>query len=168
MIVRMSSEQQRRSAPNSRSGSGAGSAMRQLGKDGQASAGDLARRRRAGQTVLVVDDQPAARYAITRMLQSAGFQTAETASGYEAIEMARTAAAVVLDVNLPDVNGVKVCSTLKADAATSALPVLLHSAVYDDELHREAGLASGADAYFVAPLQQDELVAALDRLLSKA
>lgn len=139
--------------------------MRHLGDQAQPTPAAARRQQRKAYVVLVVDDEPAGRYATARMLRDAGFTVRETGSGYEAVALAEAAAAVVLDVNLPDVNGVKVCSLIKSHPATRSLPVLLHSAVYDDEMHREAGLAAGADAYLVAPLQPEVLIPALDKLL---
>jgi hypothetical protein len=115
--------------------------------------------------VLVVDDEPAMRYVTVKLLQSAGFRTAETPSGYEALSLAASASAVVLDVNLPDVHGIEVCAALRAQPATSKLPVVLTSAVYVDDLHRDSGLASGADAYLIAPLNPEELTSTLVRLI---
>lgn len=123
-----------------------------------------ARRDRAAHLVLVVDDEPASRYATVKMLNAAGYRTLETGSGVDALAMAGQANALVLDVNLPDVNGVQVCGKLRADTSRR-LPIILHSAVYADELHKEAGMSSGADAYLIAPLDHDMVIAALDRLL---
>lgn len=139
--------------------------MRHLGDEAQPTPASARRQQRKAYVVLVVDDEPAGRYATARMLQDAGFTVKETGSGYDAVALAETAAAVVLDVNLPDINGVKVCDLIKTHPRTSSLPVLLHSAVYDDDLHREAGLAAGADAYLLAPLLPEVLVPALDKLL---
>jgi CheY-like chemotaxis protein len=156
-------------APGRRSGSGADSVLRHLARDvkpGSAQSTEPSPRlRRAGHTILVVEDQPAARYAASKMLQNAGFRTLETGSGYEAITMAGSASAVLLDINLPDVHGVQVCTDLRSGKATQKLPVVLTSAVYVDDLHREAGLAAGADAYLVAPLVPEELISTFDRLL---
>ncbi|HZY18370.1 MAG TPA: response regulator [Ramlibacter sp.] len=121
---------------------------------------------RSSTTILVVDDHEAGRYAMAKLLQRAGFRTLEADSGTEAFALAESAAAVLLDVNLPDVNGVEVCRVLKSRRPTAHLPVLLVSAVYIDELHRGAGLSSGADAYLVSPLESGELVPLLDRLLA--
>lgn len=142
--------------------------MRHLGDEAHPTPASARRQQRKAHVVLVVDDEPAGRYATARMLRNAGFTVRETGSGYDAVELAQAAAAVVLDVNLPDINGVEVCNLIKTRVATGRLPVLLHSAVYDDDLHREAGLAAGADAYLAAPLQPEVLVAALDKVLPPA
>ncbi|MFL6693975.1 MAG: two-component system response regulator [Ramlibacter sp.] len=154
-------------APGGRSGSGSDSILEHIAQERATNTKGTSQFRsaRSQSTVLVVDDEPAVRYATARQLQSAGFKTLETASGYEALDLAGRAAAVVLDVNLPDLHGVEVCSILRKREATERLPVVLTSAVYVDELHRDAGLSSGADAYLIAPLNPDELTAILDRLL---
>jgi len=157
--------------PGKRSGAGADSVLQQLAQERAASTAAQAPAEaltRASFTVLVVDDQPALLYATSRMLQRAGYKTLETGLGEEAITLAPAASAVVLDVNLPDVHGIEVCGVLKSDRKTARIPVVLTSAVYVDELHRGAGLSSGADAYLIAPLNPDELAATLDRLLLAA
>src|SRR5438128_317590 len=99
-------------APGGRSGSGADSILEHIAQERatNANATPQSRPARNQSTVLVVDDEPAVRYSTARQLQSAGFKTLETASGYEALDMAERADAVVLDVNLPDLYGIEVCS----------------------------------------------------------
>lgn len=121
---------------------------------------------RSQHTLLVVDDHPAALYSAVRMLKMAGFEVIEAANGEDALRMAGQASAFLIDVNLPDINGVEVCSTLKSDPAHSAKPVVLMSAVYVDELHKDAGLFSGASAWLEPPLEADALAATFDRLLA--
>jgi len=156
--------------PKGRSGSGSASVLQHIAQERAAapSADVSARSARSQHAVLVVEDDAATRYATVRLLQASGFRTLETASGYEALTMADKASAVLLDVNLPDVHGIEVCSLLRARESTARLPVILTSAVYVDELHREAGLSCGADAYLVPPLEPAFLTATLDRLIGAA
>jgi CheY-like chemotaxis protein len=157
-------------APGNRSGSGVDSILRHVSQErapAQATRPD-ATPERAQYTVLVVDDEPAALYATVRLLQSAGFRTLETGWGREALQMVGSASAVVLDVNLPDMHGIQVCGALKASRATAHIPVLLKSAIFVDEMHMDAGLSSGADAYLVPPIDPEILVGTLDRLLAAA
>ncbi|MGE4239795.1 response regulator [Ramlibacter sp.] len=121
---------------------------------------------RSEHTILVVDDHPAALYAASRLLQSAGFRTLEAASGTDALRLAGRASAVLIDVNLPDVNGVQVCQTIKNAPETKHVPVILMSAVYLDELHRGAGLSAGADGYLTPPFEGEQLAALLDGLVA--
>lgn len=156
--------------PRGRSGSGSASVLQHIAQErGAAPSVDAADRAgRSHHIILVVEDDAAARYAAVRLLQAAGFRTLETASGYEALTMADKASAVLLDVNLPDVHGIEVCSLLRARDTTARLPVVLTSAVYVDELHREAGLSCGANAYLVPPLEPTFVTTTLDRLIAEA
>lgn len=153
-----------------RSGSGAASVLQHMAQERAAVARDTGSHRtdRAQHTILVVEDDPATRYATVRLLQAAGFRTLETASGYEALTMAESSSAVLLDVNLPDVHGIEVCSLLRARQSTARLPVVLTSAVYVDDLHREAGLSCGADLYLVPPLDPDHVTSTLDSLIASS
>ena len=125
----------------------------------------MKRSARSAFTIAVVDDHDLARYAAVKMLRSLGYKTVEADTGEEAQTIAggKAVSAVLLDVNLPDVNGVKVCEFLKK--GPNPLPVVLMSAVYVDELHKGVGLDAGADAYLVSPLEPQELGAVFDRLL---
>src|SRR5689334_6064557 len=80
--------------------------------------------------ILVVNDNEAGRYASTRILARAGFQTLEAKTGEEGLRLARSASPLllVLDVNLPDISGVEVCRQLKADPKTATIMVLQVSA----------------------------------------
>jgi len=117
-------------------------------------------------TILYVDDTEAQRYAVSRVLRRAGFEVMQANSGRQALEMSASGPdMVVLDVNLPDINGIEVCKRIKADEFTSHIPVLQVSATLVDTRHRVAGLEGGADAYLVHPIDPDELVATIRSLL---
>ena len=116
--------------------------------------------------VLNVDDYEAGRYATSRVLRQAGFDVLEAGTGTEAVQLAaRQPDLVVLDVNLPDFDGFEVCRRLKADPATSGIPILYLSALYYDLEHRIRGLEQGADAYLKQPVEPRELVATAHALL---
>src|SRR5689334_4053461 len=116
--------------------------------------------------LLCVDDHEGARYALTRTLQRAGFRTIEAASGGEALKkMEERPDLVVLDVQLPDINGFEVCQRIKADPLTAATPVLQISADFVEVEHRTRGLELGADAYLAHPIEPPELIATIRALL---
>ncbi|HVI10977.1 MAG TPA: response regulator, partial [Candidatus Binatia bacterium] len=80
-------------------------------------------------TILYADDTEAQRYALARVLRSAGFRVLEARTGQQALEMsAERPDLMVLDVNLPDISGIEVCKRIKATEATSRTPVLQVSA----------------------------------------
>lgn len=118
-------------------------------------------------SVLVVDDNTSNRYATARALRAAGFNTVEAAAGAEALELVEFVSAVVLDVHLPDLLGFEVCRLLRSRAPTASLPVVHVSAVFVSREEQVAGMESGADAYMVAPVDTDALVATLDQLIEQ-
>lgn len=116
-------------------------------------------------SILVVDDSMAARYAVARGLRSHGYTTVEAASGAEALELARFASAVILDVNLPDVHGFEVCRILRAQKETRRVPIINISSQTDEGSNSTEADSAGADAYLPAPVDTEALVDLLDRLL---
>ncbi len=117
--------------------------------------------------ILNVDDSEAARYAKTRILTHAGFKVIEAASGSAALYRAREDKPdlVLLDVKLPDINGLEVCRLLKADPATRAILVLQTSASYIGVADKIRALEGGADNYLFEPIEPEELVANVKALL---
>jgi two-component sensor histidine kinase len=110
-------------------------------------------------TILVVDDNPSKRYVTSRTLRAAGFNITEAATGHEALDMADKADAMVLDVNLPDIDGFEVCRRLRARETTTHLPVIHLSATFVDDADRVHGLDVGADGYLTHPIESHVLVA---------
>ena len=117
--------------------------------------------------ILNVDDNDGARYAKTRILQSAGFRVLEAANGTDALAMVREddPALVLLDVKLPDINGIEVCRRIKADPDTNGVLVLQTSAALTGRADKIRGLEGGADNYLAAPIEADELIANVNALL---
>ena len=110
--------------------------------------------------VLVVDDDPALRSAVERILRFEGYEVATVDSGEAALELLLAtppeADLVVLDLGLPDIDGVDVARRLRA--AGSLIPILMLTA-RGDVPHRVAGLDAGADDYLPKPFDLSELVA---------
>ena len=109
---------------------------------------------RSAHTVLVVDDNPATRYATGRVIRAAGFRIAEAGSGAEALGLiARGVSAVILDVHLPDIDGFELCRRIRANPPTATLPVVHLSAEFTRDEDRVTGLNAGADGYMVHPVE---------------
>jgi two-component system response regulator MprA len=117
--------------------------------------------------ILVVDDERAVRGSVRRALALDGYAVAEAEGGAEALEelKARTMDAVLLDVLMPDVDGLEVCRRLRA--AGDRVPVLMLTA-REGVADRVAGLDAGADDYVVKPFALDELLARLRALLRRS
>jgi PAS domain S-box-containing protein len=116
-------------------------------------------------TILVVDDSEAARYATGRVLRDAGFTVREAATGKAALDLARGADLVLLDIKLPDMSGLEVCRLLKQDSMTAALPVLHLTATYGAGEDQAAALEAGGDGYLTHPVEPIVLVATVRSLL---
>jgi two-component system, OmpR family, phosphate regulon response regulator PhoB len=109
--------------------------------------------------ILVVDDDADLRHLLDRELQAAGYRVTQSASGAEALERARRhqPTLVLLDLNLPDVDGIEVLRQLKATPQTARAGVLLLSG-RAAERDRIAGFELGADDYVSKPFSLRELV----------
>jgi PAS domain S-box-containing protein len=121
----------------------------------------------AAALVLNVDDYEPTRYARTQVLRRAGFTVREATTGAEALRaaLAHAPAVVLLDVNLPDMDGFEVCRRLKTEPRTAMIAVLHLSATFVNPGHRALGLEGGADGYLTEPVEPPVLVATINALL---
>jgi two-component system, OmpR family, response regulator MprA len=117
--------------------------------------------------ILIVDDDRALRDALRRALVLGGYETVPADSGEAALAEAMSGApdAVVLDIGLPDIDGLEVCRRLRS--AGNRVPVLMLTA-RDAVADRIDGLDAGADDYLVKPFDVGELSARLRALLRRS
>jgi len=110
--------------------------------------------------ILVVEDDPSIQLLITRKLETAGYSVRAFSKGREAMDaaFAEPPGLILLDVMLPDSNGLEICRTVKAELGEHAPPVILISALgkSTDVL---AGQAVGADDYVIKPFVPSDLLA---------
>jgi DNA-binding response OmpR family regulator len=118
--------------------------------------------------ILVVDDEPEAVELIEFNLRQAGFEVVSAADGAEALMKARSVlpGLIVLDLMLPEVDGMEVCKMLKRDPATARIPIVMLTAKAA-EIDRVLGLELGADDYVTKPFSPRELVLRVRKLLSR-
>src|SRR5207302_8728922 len=117
-------------------------------------------------TILYVDDEEGSRLVFSHLFRKEGYEVREAATGGEALRLvAEKPDLVVLDVNLPDINGFEVCRRIKAHPATRSTPVLHLSASFVSSHDKASGLEGGADAYLIKPVEPRELVAQVNALL---
>jgi PAS domain S-box-containing protein len=117
-------------------------------------------------TILYVDDDGDYRETYGMVFRQAGFDVREARTGNEALRLAaQHPDLVVLDVNLPDINGYEVCRRIKTHPATNAIPVLHLSTVFVRSAERTHSLEEGADAYLTKPVEPHELLAHVRALL---
>lgn len=109
--------------------------------------------------ILVVDDQERNRELFVEMLEPMGYHPVLAANGPAAIEIARAGDIdlVLLDVNMPGMSGLDVCRALRAGPSTTAIPILVVTALSNREQRLE-GIAAGANDYLVKPVDRSDLL----------
>ncbi|MDI3407425.1 response regulator transcription factor [Streptomyces cavernicola] len=119
------------------------------------------------QRILIVDDEPAVREALQRSLAFEGYGTDVAADGLEAVEKAAATQPdlIVLDIQMPRMDGLTAARTLRAMGSTT--PILMLTA-RDTVGDRVTGLDAGADDYLVKPFELDELFARIRALLRRS
>src|SRR5919204_2361922 len=122
----------------------------------------------AGGGILLVDDDEAFRSFAGELFESVGYETRQAASGAAALTAVsdRRPAAVLLDVQLPDLNGYEICRELRERYGDS-IAIVFISGERTDALDRSGGLLLGADDYVVKPVDPGELLARVRRLVDR-
>jgi two-component system, sensor histidine kinase len=117
--------------------------------------------------ILNVNDREQNRYVVSKMLRNAGFRVLEAATGAEALECARATHPdlIVLDIRLPDIDGMEVCRRLKTDTDTASSLILHTSATFASIDLKVRGLDLGGDGFLAQPFTSQELIATVKALL---
>ena len=122
----------------------------------------------ANELILIVEDNDKNRKLVRDVLQAQGYATIETETGEEGIRLARERqpALVLMDIQLPGINGIAALGRLRADPATRAIPVMAvtASAMTHD---RQKIMAAGFDGYQTKPINVKEFLAAVRELLDR-
>jgi DNA-binding response OmpR family regulator len=120
-------------------------------------------------TILVIDDNPDLLDMVDAILSDAGFVVAKTVSGEDGLNVARALKPnlILLDLNMPKMDGWEVLKLLKTDAATKDIPVAIFS-VRTDLKDKIFGLQRGAVDYIPKPFQFEHLTERVERILAHA
>jgi two-component system phosphate regulon response regulator PhoB len=115
-----------------------------------------------------VDDEPEAVELLEFNLKQAGLEVIAAADGAEALRKARSAtpSLIVLDLMLPEIDGLEVCKMLRRDPATARIPIIMLTAKAA-EIDRILGLELGADDYITKPFSPRELVLRVQKVLKR-
>lgn len=118
--------------------------------------------------ILVVDDEPDALELIEFNLRAAGFEVVSAMDGKAAIQKARQVvpSLIILDLMLPEVDGMEVCKVLRREPDTARIPIIMLTAKAA-EIDRVLGLELGADDYVTKPFSPRELVLRVKGLLRR-
>jgi adenylate cyclase len=116
--------------------------------------------------ILIVDDNEANRDILDARLKTQGYELLQAADGEEALAAARQHLpdVILLDVMMPKVDGIEVCSRLKSDSTLPFMPIILVTAKADSK-DVVAGLDAGADEYLTKPIDQAALLARVRSVL---
>jgi len=119
--------------------------------------------------ILVVDDEPAIRGLLRRRLEKEGYRVAVAGNGRDALAAIdrEPPDLLITDLSMPDLDGIGLVTTLRGNADTAALPIIMLTAL-DTTEDKTTGLDSGADDYLGKPFEFPELLARVRSLLRRA
>jgi DNA-binding NarL/FixJ family response regulator len=118
--------------------------------------------------VLIADEDSSARDELARVLETAGYEIIQVASGEEALQAVKDAApsVVLLEIPLGGLSGYEVCRALREE--TREMPIIFVSGSRTESYDRVAGLLVGADDYIVKPYAPDELLTRVRHLVRRS
>ncbi len=118
--------------------------------------------------IVVIEDERDLQKVLEFNLRQAGHEVFTSLRGREGLELARTQRPdlIVLDLMLPDISGTEICKTLKTDARTKEIAVMIVTAK-GEEIDRVVGFEIGADDYLVKPFSVRELLLRIDAILRR-
>lgn len=119
--------------------------------------------------VLVVDDEEYIREMLNLMLQLHGFQVEEAEDGKDALRtiQAKKPDVIIMDVMMPNMDGISLCKALRNDPATADLPIIMLSGKTNFNAEQD-GLDAGANIYMFKPMKTDALIANIHTVLAEA
>ena len=119
--------------------------------------------------ILVVDDEPDIVRVVVKIMEARGHQVATAGDGAEAVDRVKADPpdVVILDLNLPKLDGYEVCKRIKGDPQTSHVPVVMMTAAYVSVDDARAGARAGADEYVIKPFLREVLVHNVERLIDR-
>ena len=120
------------------------------------------------QRILIADDDPDVLKLLESKLVGAGYEVIKASDGVKALGRIRkeVPTLAILDVMMPGMSGLEVCRSLKGDAQTARIPIMLLTA-RQDEIDRVLGFEFGADDYVVKPFSPREVVLRVQALLRR-
>ena len=117
--------------------------------------------------ILVVDDEQSILELLEFNLKKNGYETLTAADGREALQKAEGTDLILLDLMLPEIDGIEVCRRLKTAAKTADIPIIMLTAKAE-EVDRIIGLEMGADDYVAKPFSMRELMARIKAVLRRS
>ncbi|MBZ0308500.1 MAG: response regulator [Anaerolineae bacterium] len=125
-------------------------------------------REKTGRTILVVDDQTEMRTMLNLTLSRNDWQVIEAVNGQEAVELAQKhhPGVILMDYNMPIMNGIDACKAIKSNTDTQEIPVLIYTGLSALDLH-EAAISAGAVQFLTKPIPPNDLRQAVEAAYQK-
>lgn len=116
--------------------------------------------------MLTVDDSPSVRKMVEFTLKAKGFHVGSAGDGQEALELMAKEKfdAIILDINMPRMNGLEFLEKIRADEAYASIPVVMLTTEGQDE-DKDKAISLGATAYIVKPFKPTQLLGLLEQIL---
>jgi len=116
--------------------------------------------------MLTVDDSPSVRKLVKFTLKAKGFQVSSAGDGVEALELIKQEDfdAIILDINMPRMNGLDFLKHIKADAQHASIPVIMLTTEGQDD-DKDKAVALGATAYMVKPFKPTQLLTLIEKIV---
>ena len=116
--------------------------------------------------MLTVDDSPSVRKLVKFTLKAKGYEASSAGDGLEALDLLKQEVfdAIILDINMPRMNGLEFLRTIKADDQYAGMPVIMLTTEGQDE-DKDKAVALGATAYMVKPFKPTQLLMLLEKIL---
>jgi two-component system chemotaxis response regulator CheY len=116
--------------------------------------------------LLTVDDSPSVRKLVEFTLKTKGFQVSSAGNGMEALKLMSKEQfdAIVLDINMPLMNGLEFLQEIRADEAFTSIPVVMLTTEGQDE-DKDKAISLGATAYIVKPFKPTRLLSLIEKIL---
>ena len=109
-------------------------------------------------TILVVDDHEPTLYAVTKMLQVAGYCVTGASAGRQALSMTKIPTVIILDVNLPDIRGFDLCRMFRRRVEAAGVPIVFLSSTFRNSSAKQLAEFVGANDFLHHPITQQQLL----------
>jgi len=119
-----------------------------------------------GERILIVDDDTSGLYMLSFLLRSHNYEIFEAYNGHEGLAKAKELKpdVILLDIQMPDMNGFEVCTNLKQENEMKKIPVILFTS-YSMPNHKKRAIEAGADGYIEKPVNPDVFVSQVESII---
>ena len=116
--------------------------------------------------MLTVDDSPSVRKLVKFILKAKGFQVSSACDGMEALELMKQEGfdAIILDINMPRMNGLEFLKHIKANDQYASIPVIMLTTEGQDD-DKDKAVSLGATAYMVKPFKPTQLLTLIEKIV---